>query len=105
VRNRVAHSGVRGLTARAVRGWVTLTLVPMALVIAIAAPAAADPVSSAAAERWSFGVVGVAAVALGLGGVVIGLSRRRRGRAAAALLETRPIAPVVVEPARSEKVA
>ncbi|MFL6145846.1 MAG: hypothetical protein ACJ72N_28765 [Labedaea sp.] len=105
MRNRVAHSGVHAVrrwAVRAVGGAATLAVLPTVLVIAVAAPAAADTVGSAAAERWSFGLVGVAAVLFGLGGVVIGLFRRRRVRAMAAMLDTRPMAPIVADPARTE---
>jgi hypothetical protein len=83
----------------------TLILLPMTLVLVAAESAGADP--SGVAERGSFGVagpVGIIAVALGVGGLVIGLLRRRRTVAArAALIETRPIAKVPA--ARTETAA
>jgi hypothetical protein len=79
VRNRVA-SAVAGL----VRLSVVLTLVPVALVTGVSA-ASASTADGVAASNMQFpiGPVGVAAIVVGLGGLVTGLVRHRRREAAA----------------------
>jgi hypothetical protein len=89
MRNRVAHDGVhtvRGLVAGTARVAAVLALIPAALV-AVAMDAGADPATTGdvATERFSFGVagpVGIVAVVLGVGGLVLGLMRHRRTVAA-----------------------
>jgi hypothetical protein len=88
-----------------------LVVLPVALVVISAQVATADPTAAdgVSAERFSFGVagpVGIVAVALGLGGLVLGLLRHRRNaaaRAAAALLEARRTP--TPEPAHSDSAA
>jgi hypothetical protein len=79
VRNRVA-SAVAGL----VRLSVVLTLVPVALVtgVSVASATTADGVA-ASNMQFPIGPVGVAAVVVGLGGLVTGLVRHRRREVAA----------------------
>jgi hypothetical protein len=96
VRNRVAHDGARvtgALVARAVRVTAVLTVLPVALFVTGAQVASAD--NGVAEGRFSSGVgmVGLVAVILGVGGLMVGLVRRRRlsaTRAAAALLAGEP---------------
>jgi hypothetical protein len=99
VRNPVAHSSVhrvQGLTVRVTRVAAVLALLPAAFVLVATASAGAD--TGVAAEQGSFGVagpVGIGAVILGVGGLVVGLVRRHRTKAArVALIETRPMAAV-----------
>jgi hypothetical protein len=84
-----------------------LALLPAALVLVAAASAGADTATGVAAEQGSFGVagpVGIVAVILGVGGLVVGLVRRHRTKAArVALVETRPMAAIPA--ARTETVA
>jgi hypothetical protein len=86
VRNRVA-SAVAGL----VRLSVVLTLVPVALVTGVAA-ASASTADGVAASNMQFpiGPVGVAAIVVGLGGLVTGLVRHRRREIAAQPLRPAP---------------
>ena len=107
MRNRVAHNDVHRGRSRAGARAIVLALAPTAFALLAATVAAADtPVT---AERWSEGLgglVGIVAVALGIGGLVIGLVRRRRTVAArTALAETRPMSAVRPEPARSDSAA
>lgn len=78
MRNRVALAA-----ARLVRLSVVLTLVPVALVTgAIAANASTADGVAASNMQFPIGPVGVAAVVVGLGGLVTGLVRHhRRGQA------------------------
>ncbi len=80
MRNRVALA-VAGL----VRLSVVLTLVPVALVTGtVAANASAADGVAASNMQFPIGTVGVAAIVVGLGGLVTGLLRhRRRGLTAA----------------------
>jgi hypothetical protein len=92
------------LVARAVRVTAVLTVLPVALFVAGAQVASAD--NGVAEGRLSSGVgmVGVVAVILGVGGLMVGLVRMRRlaaGRAAAPLAANQP----KPEPARSETAA
>jgi hypothetical protein len=74
VRNRVALA-----VARLVRLSVVLTLVPVALVTgAVAASASTADGVAASNMQFPIGPVGVAAVVVGLGGLVTGLLRHRR---------------------------
>jgi hypothetical protein len=78
VRNRVALA-VAGL----VRLSVVLTLVPVALVTGtVAASASTADGVAASSMQFPIGTVGLAAVVVGLGGLVTGLVRhhRRRGQ-------------------------
>lgn len=109
MRNRVAHDGARvtrGMVARGVRVTAVLTVLPVALFVAGAQVASAD--SGVVEGRLSFGVggiVGFAAVLIGVGGLLAGLLRRRRiaaARAAEVLAARQTTKPV---PARSETAA
>lgn len=107
MRNDVAHSAVHGVRALAVRAAAVFVFLPAALVVISAQVAAADPTTAdgITAERFSFGVagpVGIVAVAFGLGGLVLGLLRRRRTTAARAAAALRTPTP---EPVRSDSVA
>jgi hypothetical protein len=97
VRNRVA-SAVAGL----VRLSVVLTLVPVALVIGVSV-ASATTADGVAASNMQFpiGPVGVAAVVVGLGGLVTGLVRHRRREVAAQAPKPNP----QPEPAVSDQAA
>jgi hypothetical protein len=80
MRNRVADRGVRTLLVRVV---VVMVLVPATLAV-VAAQAGADPAGpdNLAAAAFSLDVarpVGIVAVLLGVGGLVVGLLRRRIG--------------------------
>jgi hypothetical protein len=108
VRNRVAHDDARTTRAvvlRGVRVTALLAAASLALLVASAQVAAAD--SAVADERFSTGLgglVGIFAVALGLGGLVAGLLRRRKISAArAATLVAAP--QPQPEPAHSETAA
>lgn len=81
MRNRVASA-----IARLVRVSVVLALVPVALVTgAVAATATTADGVAASNMQFPIGPVGVAAIVVGLGGMVTGLLRhRRRGLAAQA---------------------
>ena len=87
MRNRVALA-VAGL----VRLSVVLTLVPVALVTGtVAASASTADGVAASSMQFPIGPVGVAAVVVGLGGLVTGLLRhRRRGLAAAREAQQKP---------------
>lgn len=87
MRNRVALA-VAGL----VRLSVVLTLVPVALVTGtVAANASTADGVAASNMQFPIGPVGVAAVVVGLGGLVTGLLRhRRRGLAAAREAQQNP---------------
>jgi hypothetical protein len=77
VRNRVASA-----VARLVRLSVVLTLVSVALVTgAVAANASTADGVAASNMQFPIGPVGVAAVVVGLGGLVTGLVRHRRREA------------------------
>jgi len=74
VRNRVVLA-----LARLFRLSVVLTLVPVALVTgAVAASASTADGVAASSMQFPIGPVGVAAVVVGLGGLVTGLLRHRR---------------------------
>jgi hypothetical protein len=94
VRNRVA-SAVAGL----VRLSVVLTLVSVALVtgVSVASATTADGVA-ASNMQFPIGPVGVAAVVVGLGGLVTGLVRHRRREVAAPKPDPQP-EPVVSDQA------
>jgi hypothetical protein len=101
VRNRVAMTDVRGSRrwlARLVRASVFLTAAAVAL-LGAAQPASAETAAETAADQMAFGAlgpVGIAAVVVGFGGLVVGLLRRRRRTLAARpVTEARPVvAPV-----------
>lgn len=86
MRNRVVLA-----VARLVRLSMVLALVPVALVTG-AATASATTANDFAASNMQFpiGPVGVAAVAVGLGGLVTGLVRHRRREIAAQLARAKP---------------
>ncbi len=105
MRNRVAHDGVqllRGLLART----AVLTILPATLLAAAATAAAANPQAGSEADAHiSFGIagpVGIAAVAVGLLGVIAGLVRRRRSHLdrARALTQAPAVTPDPVTPSR-----
>jgi hypothetical protein len=87
VRNRVAPKAARtraAVTSKLVRMSVVMALVPVALVAA-AQSASAQSGGRVAADSASFGLagpVGIAAVVVGFGGLVVGLLRHRRREAA-----------------------
>ncbi len=91
MRNRLVR-GQRTRLRRLVRTFVVLALVPAFLAaltgIASAAPVAADSMPSGMGGPFS-----IAAVVLGLGGLIVGLLRHRR-RAVAAVPPVAPPAPV-----------
>ena len=95
MRNRVALA-----VARLFRLSVVLTLVPVALVTgAVAASASTADGVAASNMQFPIGPVGVAAIAVGLGGLVLGLVRhRRRGLTAVRKPVTVP-EPVVTDKA------
>jgi hypothetical protein len=95
VRNRVVLA-----VAKLVRVSVVLALVPVALVTG-AVTASASTADGVAASNMQFpiGPVGIAAVVVGLGGLVTGLVRHHRRVAAAASQ------PAVVEPESADKAA
>ena len=99
VRNRVVLA-----VARLVRLSMVLALVPVALV-AGAVTANASTADGVAASNMQFpiGPVGIAAIVVGLGGLVTGLVRHHRRVAAAAA--TAPVPPRVVEPGPADKAA
>lgn len=104
MRNRVAHDGARATLAMVLRGVRVTAVLTTALLIAGAQVASAD--TALGDERFSTGVgglVGIFAVALGIGGLAAGLLRRRKlsARAAALLAAPQP----KPEPARSESAA
>jgi hypothetical protein len=88
VRDRVALA-----VARLVRLSVVLTLVPVALVAgAVAAGASTADGVAASNMQFPIGPVGVAAVVVGLGGLVTGLLRhRRRGLSTARKTQPEPV--------------
>jgi hypothetical protein len=95
VRNRVA-SAFAGL----VRLSVVLTLVPVVLVAgAVVANASTADGVAASNMQFPIGPVGVAAVVVGLGGLVTGLLRHRRRGLTAPAPRTQP------EPATPDKAA
>jgi hypothetical protein len=91
VRNRVVSA-----VAELVRVSVVMALVPVALV-ASAAVASASAAEGVAASNMQFpvGPVGIAAIVVGLGGLVTGLVRHRR-RVVAAMVP--PVTVVEVDP-------
>lgn len=96
MRNRVVLA-----VAKLVRVSVVLTLVPVALVTG-AMTANASTADGVAASNMQFpiGPVGIAAVVVGLGGLVTGLVRHHRRVAAAATAQ-----PAVAEPEPVDKAA
>jgi hypothetical protein len=85
VRDRVTYPAARSARAavRVVRTASILAALPVALLVAAAQSAAAEPTlaQGPAAADLSFGTagpVGIAAVIFGIGGLVAGLLRRRR---------------------------
>ena len=113
MRNRVALKAARtraAVTSKLVRMSVVVALVPALVGVALAAMAQSAAASTAAAdesvaaEGASFGLagpVGIAAVAVGFGGLIIGLLRHRRREAAAAI----QVARQSVEPRAGEHAA
>ena len=97
MRNRVVLA-----VAKLVRVSMVLALVPVALVTG-AATAGATTANDVAASNMQFpiGPVGIAAVVVGLGGLVTGLVRHHRRVAAAAT----PQPAVVVDPGPADKAA
>ncbi len=87
MRNRVAHDGVQLTRAVAARVAV-LTVLPAVLGIITAGSASAD--TGQAGGQFVFGTVGIVAVALGVGGLVIGLFRRRKIAARLAQVKPQP---------------
>jgi hypothetical protein len=77
VRNRVAHDNARRMRALTARIAVTVTLLPVLLVAAVS-PAAAQGVAEQRFTSGLAGPVGIVAVILGAGGLLVGLLRRRR---------------------------
>ena len=107
MRNRVAMTDVRDprrLLARLVRAGVFLAAVPVAMVL-VAQPASAAPVATDQMAFGALGPVGIAAVVVGFGGLVVGLLRRRRrtlaDRPPVAVTEVSP----VVAPVDADRVA
>jgi hypothetical protein len=91
VRNRVAHDRVHGIPARVARTTATLAILTTALLVAAMGTAAAEP-TGVVEERVSTGLagpVGLLAVLLGVGGLLIGLLRRRRLAAARSTASTK----------------
>ncbi|MFI7679672.1 hypothetical protein [Actinophytocola sp. NPDC049390] len=88
MRNRVVSTMVE-----LVRVSVVLALVPVAMVTG-AAVASASTADGVAASNMQFpiGPVGIAAIVVGLGGLVTGLVRHRRRVVAAAAAPSAPIA-------------
>ena len=88
MRNRVVSAMVE-----LVRVSVVLALVPVALVTgaAVASAGTADGVA-ASSMQFPIGPVGVAAIVVGLGGLVTGLVRHRRRVLAAAATPAAPVA-------------
>jgi cytochrome bd-type quinol oxidase subunit 2 len=107
VRNRVAHNGVQPLRALLAR-TAALTFLPAVLLVGAATVASADPQASSEADaRISFaiaGPVGIAAIAIGILGVVAGLLRRHRRQAASLRAVAQP-PTVTPEPASTSQVA
>jgi hypothetical protein len=93
VRNRVAHDGARRMRALTVRVAVTATLLPVLLVAAVS-PAAAQGVAEERFTSDLAGPVGIVAVILGAGGLLVGLLRRRR------LSTARAAVRAAIDPAR-----
>jgi hypothetical protein len=97
VRNRVAPKVARtraAVTSTLVRMSVVMTLVPalaVAVLVTVAQPAAAasEEVAVESGSSGLAGPVGIAAVAVGFGGLVVGLLRHRR-RVAGAAVTVRP---------------
>ena len=91
MRNRVALKVARArvaVTSKLVRVSVVMALVPVVLVAGadLAGAATADATEKVAAESVSYGLagpVGIAAVVVGFGGLVLGLLRHRRREAGA----------------------
>jgi hypothetical protein len=88
--------------AKLVRVSVVLALVPVALVTgAVAASASTADGVAASTMQFPIGPVGIAAVVVGLGGLVTGLVRHHRRVVAAAAAPQ----PVVPEPEPADKAA
>lgn len=97
VRNRVVLA-----VAKLVRVSVALALVAVALVTAATAASASTAEGVAASNmQFPIGPVGIAAVVVGLGGLVTGLVRHHRRVAAAAATPQ----PAVVDPEPVDKAA
>lgn len=97
MRNRVARSDVRGQRTRLrrlVRTSVVLALVP-AFLAALAGMATAAPVAAESAPSGMGGPFSIAAVVIGLGGLIAGLLRHRRR----AIASVPPVAPPTPAPA------
>lgn len=96
MRNRVARSDVRGQRTRLrrlVRTCVVLAMVP-AFLAALAGVATAAPVAADSMPSGMGGPFSIAAVVIGLGGLIAGLLRHRR-RAITSVPPVAPPAPVV----------
>ncbi len=102
MRNRVAPKAARtraAVTSKLVRMSVVLSLVPalaVAVLVTAAQPAAAAADGPVAAESVSYGLlgpVGIAAVVLGFGGLIVGLLRHRRRDGGAGLAVRPPVEP------------
>lgn len=92
MRNRVARTAARTLAAKTSKLVLVMVLVPATL-LALAPAASASP-RDVAAEPITFGVfgpIGIAAVVLGFGGLVLGLLRLRRRETAAAAATVLPV--------------
>ena len=109
MRNRVAPKAARtraAVTSTLVRMSIVMTLVPafaVAALVTAAQPAAAAADGQVAAQNVSYGLlgpVGIAAVVLGFGGLIVGLLRHRRRDAGAGV----PVRPPV-EPHTGERAA
>jgi hypothetical protein len=88
VRNRVAPKVARtraAVTSKLVRVSVVMALIPVVLVAGsdLATAEAADDVAAESVSYGLAGPVGIAAVVVGFGGLVLGLLRHRRREAIA----------------------
>ncbi|MCT2586115.1 hypothetical protein [Actinophytocola gossypii] len=109
MRDRVALTAAR-TAAVASRLVVVMVLVPVALAVtaqgASATALADDGVAQQTVSFGFFGPVGIAAVAIGAGGMVVGLLRhRRRVVTTVPVADTRTDVTQPVEPAAGERVA
>lgn len=118
MRNRVTYQAARSargvLRIRVVRTASVLAALPVALLVAAAQTAAAEVTlaQGPAAADLSFGAagpVGIAAVVVGIGGLVAGLLRRRRLAARSAATRTvpgaRPTTPTTTASTGSDRAA
>ena len=101
MRNRVASA-----MAELVRVSVVLALIPVALVAgASAANASAADGVAASSMQFPVGPVGIAAIVVGLGGLVTGLVRHHRRVAAAAAQPATPAPIADPKPANDQAAA